>query len=212
MEIEPDDKILESLRESFINVKSYEIIESLKIDFEQGICFDIIEFTLRDNVEIEDVKNFGNMNIINVIRSEGSKHTCLVKYVEPEESIEGFRESDLGIIHTTPTILSEEKITVSVIGEKENLMKFIEMMKKYMGKIDRMSFKRASYQRQDLLSVLTDKQREVLKAAQKSGYYDYPKRISSEKLSEKVNLSKATMLQHLRKAESRIFQEIMTGY
>jgi predicted DNA binding protein len=49
-------------------------------------------------------------------------------------------------------------------------------------------------------------------AAFENGYYEYPKKISSKALSEKVNISKPTLLQHLRKAEKRMLQEIMTGY
>ena len=75
-----------------------------------------------------------------------------------------------------------------------------------------MTFKKAAYQKHDILSVLTEKQREILVAAQKYGYYDYPKKISSELLSKKVNISRATLVQHLRKAEGRILAEIMAGY
>ena len=68
------------------------------------------------------------------------------------------------------------------------------------------------YQKHDILSVLTEKQRDILITAHENGYYDYPKKINSEKLSEKVKVSKATLVQHLRKAEGRLLSEILTGY
>jgi hypothetical protein len=74
------------------------------------------------------------------------------------------------------------------------------------------SFRRAAYQKVDILAVLTDKQREVMLAAFLNGYYDYPKKISSVRLCGKVGISKPTLLQHMRKAEGRILKEIMTGY
>ena len=49
-------------------------------------------------------------------------------------------------------------------------------------------------------------------AAFQNGYYDYPKKISSKQLCRKVSISKLTLLQHMRKAEGRILNEIMTGY
>ena len=111
---------------------------------------------------------------------------------------------------TTPSIVAETMLTYSCIGNQENILKFIEIMKQY-GTIVNMSFQKAVYQPQDILSILTDKQREVVLAAQKHGYYDYPKRINGEKLSQKLNISKATMVQHLRKAEGRIMANITEG-
>jgi len=75
-----------------------------------------------------------------------------------------------------------------------------------------MIFKRAGYQKKSFLALLTDKQKEVLSAAYKYGYYDLPKRINSERLAERVNLSKPTMIEHLRKAERRVLEEIIEGY
>ena len=89
--------------------------------------------------------------------------------------------------------------------------KFVELMRPY-GEVVDMRFQRAAYQEHDILSVLTDKQREILITAFKHGYYDYPRRINSEKLSHKVDISKATLLEHMRKAEGRLLSNILAGY
>lgn len=212
IEIELDEKGREELKPMFEKVHSYEILEALKIDYEEGICVDLIECILKEDLSIDDIKSIGKMEILSVIKSEGNKHTCLVKYFETEDKMDSFRELDLDLISTTPTIISEKKVTYSCIGENENLTKLVEIFRKEGSKILNMSFKKAAYQRQDILSILTDKQREVLVAAYKFGYYNYPKKINSEQLSKKVNVSKATLMQHLRKAEGRILDDIMAGY
>ncbi|MFA5313299.1 MAG: helix-turn-helix domain-containing protein [Methanomassiliicoccales archaeon] len=211
LEIDPFETVKEEMAETFAQVRSYSILETLKMDFQEGICIEILEFTLKEGASIYDIKTVGNMEILSVLRSVDSKHTCLIRYTESEEAKEQFQESDLGLIHTIPTIISMEKFTISMMGEQENLSDFVEMMKR-VGTIRKMSFRRAAYQKADILDVLTDKQREVMVSAFQNGYYEYPKRISSVQLCQKVGVSKPTLLQHMRKAEGRMLKEIMTGY
>jgi predicted DNA binding protein len=211
MEIEPFETVKEDMAEVFAHVRSYSILETLKMDYREGICIEIMEFTLKEGASIHDIRTVGNMEILSVLKSNGNKHTCLIRYTEPEESKGMFQESDLGLIHTIPTIICPEKFTLSMIGERKNLSDFVEMMR-HAGTIQKMSFRRAAYQSADILAVLTEKQREVMVAAFQNGYYDFPKRISSKKLCQKVGISKPTLLQHMRKAEGRILKEIVTGY
>lgn len=56
--------------------------------------------------------------------------------------------------------------------------------------------------------ALTPKQEKVLKSALDLGYYDYPKRISTEQLAETVGLAASTVTEILRRAERRI----ISGY
>jgi len=211
LELEPFETVKEEMAETFAHVRSYSILETLKMDYQEGICIEIIELTLKEGASIHDIRTVGNMEILSVLKSIDSKHTCLIRYTEPEESKGQFQESDLGLIHTIPTIISPEKFTISMIGEQKNLSDFVEMIRK-AGTILKMSFRRAAYQKADILAVLTDKQREVMVAAFQNGYYDFPKKISSKQLCRKVSISKPTLLQHMRKAEGRILKEIMAGY
>ena len=82
IEIEPNEDIKKHQKPIFENINSYEILETLKVDSKQGICIDLIECYLKEHILIDELKTIGMMEILNVIRSEGSKHLILTKYYE----------------------------------------------------------------------------------------------------------------------------------
>jgi predicted DNA binding protein len=60
------------------------------------------------------------------------------------------------------------------------------------------------------LNTLTQKQRRVLIAAYKLGYYDTPRKISSRQLSQKLGLHKSALATHRRKAEHRLLAAVLS--
>ena len=51
---------------------------------------------------------------------------------------------------------------------------------------------------------LSERQREVFKLAQQRGYYSWPREMSASELADEVDISKTTLLEHLRKAEVKL--------
>ncbi|MBI0583363.1 MAG: helix-turn-helix domain-containing protein [Methanomassiliicoccus sp.] len=211
VEIEPYETTREAQRSLFTHIHSYEVLEVLKMDHEKGLYVDLIECILKEGVSIDELTSIGNMDILSVIRSEGDKHICLVLGHESDEANERFKGLELNLIYTAPSLISEDRIIVSFISSQRDMARFVEVVKAHIGKVVKMTFKQSTYEKKDLLTLLTDKQREVMAAAYKHGYYDVPRMISSEKLAEKVSISKPTLIEHLRKAERRIINEILAG-
>jgi predicted DNA binding protein len=56
---------------------------------------------------------------------------------------------------------------------------------------------------------LTDRQYEIVRAAITEGYYDLPRQASQRDLAATLELSRGTVAEHLRKAESKIIREVM---
>jgi predicted DNA binding protein len=58
-------------------------------------------------------------------------------------------------------------------------------------------------------SPLTERQREVVTEALTRGYYDWPREITNEKLAEELEISRATLHEHLRKAERTLLSSAL---
>ncbi len=193
------------------SIESIRVIEVLKIDFERGIKAFVAELEIKEGFSIDDFKMQDRMEILKVLKTEGNKYTCIVKGHVPMEFRKLMKEFDLDLIWDAPMFVSKEKVVFSTIGDQKNIKKFLDAIK-LIGKAENISFKKGAFKEHDLLSCLTEKQREIVIEAMKSGYYDYPKKINSEELSKRVGVSKATLLEHLRKAEGRLFKNIIAGY
>lgn len=58
-------------------------------------------------------------------------------------------------------------------------------------------------------SPLTERQREVVTEALTRGYYDWPRKITNEELAEELEISRATLHEHLRKAEQTLLSSAL---
>ncbi|KAB1193373.1 hypothetical protein GJR96_07915 [Haloferax sp. MBLA0076] len=54
------------------------------------------------------------------------------------------------------------------------------------------------------MDTLSDRQREVYELARRRDYYTWPREVSAAELADELDISKATLLEHLRKAESKL--------
>ena len=190
---------------------SIELIELIKLDFEQGIKMGIASLTMKKGYTIEDIDFPDFMEMFTVLKQEGNKYIVLAKVKFLNKFTRFAQKFNIDVIWDTPSIFKKGKMVVSVTGEEEELKKFLEVIK-LLGDVQSISFKKAIFNEQNILSVLTEKQKEILIAAKKNGYYSYPRKINSEELSEKIGLSKPTVVQHLRKAEVRLMSNILAGY
>lgn len=60
-----------------------------------------------------------------------------------------------------------------------------------------------------VLDDLTDRQRDVLEAAYRSGYFGWPRDSTAEEVATSLDITSPTLHNHLRKAEAKIMQELL---
>lgn len=62
---------------------------------------------------------------------------------------------------------------------------------------------------QDSNVKLTDRQYEIIEHALAAGYFEWPREATSEELAAELDISRATLLEHLRKAESKLLTDAL---
>lgn len=205
------EELMEMLNFLLDKTDSIELIELIKLDFKKGVKMGIAALNMKEGYTIDDLDFPEFMDTMTVLKKEGNRYIIFAKVTFFKKFTGLAKKFDLDIIWDTPSIFTKDKMTLSVTANEENLKKFLELIKN-LGDVKSVSFTKAIFNEQTILSCLTEKQKEILIAAKKNGYYNYPRKINSKELSEKIGLSKPTVVQHLRKAEIRLVSNILTGY
>jgi len=193
----------------FDKVLSIELVKLLRIDFERGTKLGIGIYEMKDGFSIDDIDFPAGVKIIDILNVEGNRYTCIVKSVIPRCPF--IKYFDIDLIWDAPCRVTNDRIVCCVLGTQDDLKKFLDLIT-LLGRIETLSCETAAYLPHDILSCLTEKQRKVLLEAKRSGYYEYPRKVNGTELSKTLGISKAATIEHLRKAEARIMQNILSGY
>ena len=211
LELEPG-KISRFLPKDYFEKIEYgEAKAILRLDFEKGVKIVIADIKMKEGFTLKDLSLPEGSAILDVLKEENNKYTCLVKVIYKKKLMKIFKLFNFDVIYTIPAFVSEEKIVFSFISDNDNLKKLLKVINIF-GVVKNIYFQKVNLPEYDILSSLTEKQRKVLITAKKNGYYDIPRKITTEELSKKLGISKATAVEHLRKAEKRMVSFILAGY
>jgi predicted DNA binding protein len=203
----------------FRKIESFEGRALIKYSLEDMSKLVITDLVMKEGYTLDDFDPPGEMAVLDVLKSRDDvrTYTLLIKVQVRESSpmkkyfrkLVSFMDAD--VIYDLPFHVNETKIVISCIGESPELEKALKAFK-LMGKVRQIHFQKASFTEYDPLACLTPKQKDIVLAARKTGYYSYPKRVSSQDLAEQLGISKATLIEHLRKAEIRLIDNLLAGY
>jgi hypothetical protein len=110
-----------------------------------------------------------------------------------------------------PLDIRDGKIRVSFIGNERQVGEFLEKIYEKGIRYKVILLGQADFSPNSPLSQLTEKQRDILIAAYKLGYYDIPRKIGSEQIAKKLGIADSTFVEHIRKAEHRLIAYILEG-
>ncbi len=212
VEINPKSELGLISKQVFEIIESIKLLELLKIDFDKGSIAGIYKIVLKNGKIIEDLNLPREIEIFDLLKKDGKKYIYFIKIsYQSELSKDKLREFDLDVIWTEFKTISDSKIILCVIGENKQLKRLLEVFRSFAD-VKIISYRSAVFEKHDILSSLTTKQRNIILIAKNNGYYEYPREINVNQLSEKIGISKSTTVEHLRKAEKQLISQILIGY
>ncbi|MFC4448610.1 helix-turn-helix domain-containing protein [Halorussus aquaticus] len=116
-----------------------------------------------------------------------------------------------GFVHSAPVRIENgrEEWHVGFAGERSGIEDALQTVREQAGaevSIDSITAADANGRspRDQRLDTLTTTQRKVFEHARETGYYEWPRGTSTRELADDLDVSKTTLLEHLRKAESKL--------
>ena len=110
---------------------------------------------------------------------------------------------------TLPFEIRDGWIRATFLGNVNEIKRFRKIIDEMGMRYRVVSLGDARFSPTSPLAHLTEKQRKVVTAAFKLGYYDLPKRIGSKELGRRLGIRSSTLVVHRIKAERRLLAEIL---
>ena len=166
-----------------------------------------------------------NMNIQNLLMGKGLLTNIELLYKEKDGSVVVFIEGrscvpkppkDIKqpkmLMARPPDFLDVDRMKVEMIGKENEIKKLLHYVNKWGDNSFRiLGLTSIDTKGESLLSKLTTRQRQMVLTAYALGYYDVPRRISSDDLARHLDVDKSTIVEHLRKAERKLIGGIIAG-
>jgi predicted DNA binding protein len=202
---------------SFRNVKSMDAVRLLRHDQNENVG--IWRLRLNDpSAKVEDCfKDDGVTEEVQVISREegkggedGPSFLVLLRRKLRPGLLLGHRITKPGSGYLlNPMGFRNGRIRFTFVGTQRAMKEILVNAEKGRLQYNVVSIGDADFAEDSLLSRLTDKQRRILVLAYKLGYFDVPKRINSDELAQRFNLTGSTVVEHLAKAEHRLIAGII---
>lgn len=191
-------------------IKMYEIIHLLRFDREEFAAILKIE-TIDSSIKIEDLMSKVDLKNAKVQLLEQDKSGAKTFFMSGKVQENSDERSILsfGGYLSTPFEIRDGKIKIAFLGDEKQLKGLLENLGKLDLKFRVASLTDAKFSPESPLNLLTEKQREVIVSAFEHGYYESPRRISSQELAKKLKLKSSTLVEHRRKAEQRLLSNIL---
>jgi hypothetical protein len=164
-------------------------------------------------VSVDDLARGGPIRKIETLYTENDGSVVIFMSGDyPEVSGAAKRPFSTKVFFCEPPEFTDvNRMRVSVVGEEKELQKFMRQAELLRAAPKILLLTRLKPRSESPLSTLSAKQKQSLLAAYSMGYYEVPRRASSEELAMLLRIDKSTLAEHLRKAERRIIKSVLAS-
>jgi hypothetical protein len=193
-------------------VESFRVVHQLRFDPTRyaGICR--VRFRPRT---LSPASMVGHAGIVKVAELARLEDGSFFAYFEGKPTVGWARLARTSGVHLVPPFeLTPERWRISAVGTPGALRRFSAALRGL-----RLSYEIRSLRGPELrgesaalpIDALTARQRETLQVAYREGYYDIPRRAGSARVAKVLGLQKSATVEHLRKAEKRLLDQLLRG-
>lgn len=170
----------------------------------------VCEIVWRERKDEKFLKDLGIVDMVEEIKRDGNTSLVMVSGQFPEIYTDVLRKffETFNCFIEFPAKFNREAMIGSIVGTRENLNHFLSFTKEWGAEYEVLSVQNYHPRMEGALSELTPKQISCLEAAVRYGYFDTPKKIGARELANKLNISHATLLEHLKKGEKTILSTL----
>lgn len=196
------------------NVKSLEILHVLRSSEKEIASICRLEIAGSSSVGRKFL--IGKKGIFSSFRAqilEREKNGAFIVFAYGRPRLDAFPMSlfQTGGYMVTPLEFRGERARITFLGSASQVRSLLQNMRKEKIEHKVLALTDAKFPPDSPLRGLTQKQLQAIRSALELGYFDIPRRVSSEDLGEKLRLDPSTLNIHLRKAQKKILSEVFTN-
>lgn len=208
MNYNPPDILELGYDEMFERIDEVTIISPLMQTFERFIL--VCEIVWKDGPDLDYIKGLRMVENIEEISREGSTSLVMVSGKFPDIYTEVIRKffNTFNCFIEFPARLTRKTMTGSIVGTQDDLNRFLSFASAWGAEYETISIIKYQPRVEGALSKLTNKQFRCLETAVRMGYFDTPRMVNSRELAKELELSHATVLEHIKKGQRALFSAL----
>jgi len=154
------------------------------------------------------LKRHNDTKRLTVLEKSGNQALMLLRFLSPSSSYEKVLQS--GTITTSPVIGKGGFEVYNLIATDPHGIAKVSKELSSIGDVKLMRV--GDFRKQSGAPRLTDKQKDALAVALLNGYYSWPRGVGLEQLAASAKVSRRSMQERLRRAEAKLFPNLVKDY